>query len=94
MPVEGSMRHRTFMRWIVLLVIGLLYIASVPWYRDPGGDESLRIWWGLPDWVTVALGCYVSIAVLNCVAWLLTDVPDAMPETKTRDAASPRNPAR
>ncbi len=32
---------------------------------------------GLPDWVAVAVLCYVAAAVLNAAAWLLTDVPDA-----------------
>ena len=34
---------------------------------------------GLPDWVAVAIGCYVAVALLNSVAWLLTDVPEADP---------------
>ncbi len=35
---------------------------------------------GMPDWVAVAIGCYVLAAVLNAVAWLLTDVEDRGPE--------------
>ena len=31
------------------VVIGLLYVISVPWYRETGAP--LRIWLGLPDWV-------------------------------------------
>jgi hypothetical protein len=34
------------------------------------------VWLGLPDWVAVALLCYAAVAVLNSLAWLLTDVPD------------------
>ena len=34
------------------------------------------MWLGLPDWVAVALLCYAAVAVLNSLAWLLTDVPD------------------
>ncbi len=30
----------------------------------------------MPDWVTVAVACYVAVAVLNAFAWLLTDVPE------------------
>jgi hypothetical protein len=52
-------------------LIGLLYLASVPWYRDP--DAPLRIVLGLPDWVAVALACYAAAACLNAVAWLLVD---------------------
>ena len=54
-----------------------LYVLSIPWYRATG--EPAAIWWGLPDWVTVAIGCYAAVAVLNAVAWLLTDVPDPGP---------------
>jgi hypothetical protein len=31
---------------------------------------------GLPDWVAVALGCYLAVAILNALAWLLTDIPE------------------
>jgi len=48
-------------------------VVSIPWYRAAG--EPGR-WLGLPDWVAVALVCYVAVAVLNSVAWLLTDIPD------------------
>jgi hypothetical protein len=34
---------------------------------------------GLPDWVAVALGCYLAAAFCNALAWLLTDVPDDLP---------------
>ena len=59
--------------WL-LLGIGVLYVASVPWYRETGAEPEL--WLGLPDWVAVALGCYAGAAVLNAIAWLRTDVPD------------------
>jgi len=63
-------------RWrrILFVAIALLYVASVPWYRETGGDFDLVF--GLPDWVAVALGCYVGVAVLNAVAWQLTEVVD------------------
>jgi hypothetical protein len=62
-----------------MIVIGLLYIVSVPWYRD---DEApLRLWLGLPDWVAVALLCYVGVAIVNAVAWIVTDVPDQSDES-------------
>jgi hypothetical protein len=37
------------------------------------------ILFGFPDWVAVALACYIGVAVLNSIAWALTDVPDASP---------------
>jgi hypothetical protein len=62
----------------LLLGIAALYVLSVPWYRETGAPVSLLL--GLPDWVAVALGCYVAVAVLNSLAWLLTDIPDEHPE--------------
>ena len=62
---------------MLLVVIGMLYVASVPWYRETGAPVELV--WGLPNWVAVALACYVAVAVLNCAAWLLTDMPDEAP---------------
>jgi len=81
---------------VCMIVIGLLYFISVPWYRD--GDAPLRIWLGLPDWVAVALFCYVGVAIVNAVAWSVTDVPDApdapdvpdLPEGSTDDLEAPR----
>jgi hypothetical protein len=39
----------------------------------------------LPDWVLVAIVCYVFIALLNAIAWLLTDVPDPEPDDPGRE---------
>ena len=66
------MRRRV--RRLLLLAIGLLYVASVPWYR-PAGAEA-EIWLGLPDWVLVAMLCYAGVALLNAAAWLLTEIPE------------------
>lgn len=65
---------RSRVRTALLGLIGLLYVVSIPWYRETGAP--LRLVAGLPDWVAVALGCYVAVAVLNTAAWLLTDIPD------------------
>lgn len=65
---------RVVVRRVLLLAIGLLYVFSVPWYRSTG--DPVAVWWGLPDWVAVAVGCYAAVAVLNALAWLLTEVPD------------------
>jgi hypothetical protein len=63
---------------VILVAIGILYVASIPWYRSPDAPPSLLF--GLPDWVGFALGCYVGVACLNAWAWSLTDVPDEPPE--------------
>jgi len=75
------MRER--LRRGLLIGIGALYLLSVPWYRQTG--SAVTFVWGLPDWVAWALGCYVGVAVLNCAAWLLTDIPEA--------ASGPREPS-
>ncbi len=73
-------RRPARIRALLLFIIGLLYVVSIPWYRTPSGDPA--IWLGLPDWVAVALGCYVGVAVLNFFAWLLTEIPDPPPESR------------
>ena len=60
--------------WL-LAAIALLYLISVPWYRSPEAQVSL--WLGLPDWVAVAIACYVAAAALNALAWWRTDLRDA-----------------
>ena len=70
-------------RWvhrISMLVIALLYVISVPWYRQT--DEPLRLWLGLPDWVTFALLCYVGVAFVNALAWTVADVSDDSNDSK------------
>jgi len=62
------------LRAALLAVIAALYVVSIPWYRDSGAKAS--VWLGLPDWVAVALLCYLAVAVLNSFAWLLTDIRD------------------
>ena len=68
---------RAALRRILLAAIALLYVLSIPWYR--AGGEAAGIVAGLPSWVTLALACYVGVAILNSLAWLLTDIPDATP---------------
>jgi len=65
---------RRKLRSILLWGVGALYVLSIPWYRSSGAEPEL--WLGLPDWVAVALLCYVGAALLNSLAWLLTDVRD------------------
>ncbi len=71
-PSNRGVRART--RAVLLVTIVVLYVVSIPWYRETGDLPETVL--GLPDWVAVALGCYVAVALLNCVAWLLTDVRD------------------
>ncbi|MEZ4216861.1 MAG: hypothetical protein R3E88_10330 [Myxococcota bacterium] len=70
---SGASRARR--RRVALAAIGVLYVLSVPWYREPGAAPTL--WLGLPSWVTVAIACYVAVAVLNALAWSWTTVEDA-----------------
>jgi hypothetical protein len=65
-------------RALLLAAIGLLYLVAIPWYR--ASDALPADLLGLPDWVTVALACYVAAAVLCAWAWLVTDVHDDPPE--------------
>jgi hypothetical protein len=67
-------RARARLRGAILGVIGALYILSIPWYRE--SDAEATTVFGFPDWVAVSIGCYLAIAVLNSIAWLLTDVSD------------------
>ena len=62
------------LRRTLLAGIGVLYVLSIPWYRS-GGETGGSVF-GLPDWVAVAVGCYVAVAVLNAAAWLLTDIDE------------------
>ena len=72
MSADSPVRRRV--RGVLLVVIAALYVLSIPWYRR-GGDDA-QVWMGLPDWVAVALVCYVAAAACNALAWLLTDVSD------------------
>ncbi|HJO24805.1 MAG: hypothetical protein QF890_01230 [Myxococcota bacterium] len=65
---------KRYLRRMLLAGIGGLYVLSVPWYRS-GGETGGSVF-GLPDWVVVAIGCYVAVAVLNAAAWLLTDIDE------------------
>ena len=69
-PMPWKRRLRAGLLW----AIAVLYVVSIPWYRT--SDELPSVVWGLPDWVAVALGCYVAVAVLNSIAWLLAEIPE------------------
>ena len=73
-----------WVRWLrraLLCLVGLLYAASIPWYR---GDAPPARLFGLPDWVAVAILCYAAAAILNSAAWLLTDIPEPVADDEAR----------
>ena len=70
--MSPSTRRR--LRAALLVAVAVLFVASVPWYRQADPDPAR--WLGLPDWVAVALICYAAAAVLNSLAWLLSDFED------------------
>jgi hypothetical protein len=72
----GLPRWAPGVRRLLLCAIAVLFAISIPWYR---GDAEVARWFGLPDWVAVSLACYLAIAVLNSVAWLLTEISDGEP---------------
>ncbi len=69
------------LRRVLLCLIGLLYAASIPWYR---GDAPPARIFGLPDWVAVAVLCYAAAAILNSAAWLLTDIAEPIDADEVR----------
>ena len=74
---DGRSQGRSWrgrLRAALLAAIGVLYLVSIPWYREGGSETGLL--WGLPSWVTVAIGCYLLAACANALAWWLTDIPD------------------
>jgi len=75
-----SARGKRRLRSALLLAVGFCFAGSIPWYRTSGAESG--IWLGLPDWVSVALLCYVAAAVLNSAAWLLTEIPDEVDDDR------------
>ena len=74
-------RWARWLRRALLCLVGLLYAASIPWYR---GDVPPARLFGLPDWVAVAILCYAAAAILNSAAWLLTDIPEPAADDEAR----------
>lgn len=68
---------RRGLRRILLGLVILLYVLSIPWYREAGSAGPTIA--GMPDWVAVAVACYVAAAVLNAWAWALTEIPEDDP---------------
>lgn len=73
MPAPGRVARRRLRR-ACFVGIAACYVLSVPWYRAP--DATPALVWGLPDWVAVALGCYVVAGGLNAAAWWLAELRD------------------
>ena len=84
---EPRRAARARVRFVLLAAIALLYGISVPWYRE--GGSAPELWLGLPDWVSFAVLCYVCVAVLNAIAWSLTDIEDPEPQSGRGDADAP-----
>jgi hypothetical protein len=74
-------RWARWLRRALLCGVGLLFAASIPWYR---GDAPPARLFGLPDWVAVAILCYAAAALLNSAAWLLTDIPEPVADDEAR----------
>ncbi len=77
-PAPGAARGHPRARFFWLALIAILYIVSIPWYRDAGAP--LRLVGGLPDWVAVALGCYLLSALANVFAWSATPIEETVPD--------------
>jgi hypothetical protein len=84
----GKRSGRARLRRVLLVLIALLYVMSVPWYRAT--DAALSLQFGLPDWVAVAIACYVAVAILNAIAWRLTEIPDALEPVEDPDSNASR----
>jgi len=85
----GNPSGRARLRRVLLGLIAFLYVMSVPWYRAT--DAPLKLQFGLPDWVAVAIACYVAVAVLNAFAWRLTEIPDEQDTVRDPDGNSSRD---
>jgi len=59
MPEIERGRATHFPPWIWVVYV-LLFAASVPWYWPT--DADLRLWLGLPHWVTTSLAATLAIA--------------------------------
>ena len=52
----------------VWIVIGLLFVLSVPWYLP--SESPITLWFGLPHWVIISLASSFAIAIFT--AWVVT----------------------
>ena len=65
------------LRVLLFGAIGLLFLLSIPWYREANAAPPLLF--GLPSWVAVAIGCYLGAACLNAIAWWIVPLSDHLP---------------
>jgi len=72
----GQPRWARWLRRALLCGVGLLFAASIPWYR---GDAPPAKLFG-----AVAILCYAAAAILNSAAWLLTDIPEPVADDEAR----------
>ncbi|WP_252178241.1 hypothetical protein [Endozoicomonas sp. 4G] len=66
------MKNKPLRTALQLLMFSLL-ILSVPWYRTPGATP--KIYLGMPDWVVLALSCYILVIFINLLLWVSRDDP-------------------
>ena len=80
-PSMAEAARRSRLRALLLGAIGLLYLVSIPWYRAADAVPPLLL--GLPNWVAIAVGCYLGAACLNAVAWWIAPLSDALPADRS-----------
>jgi len=80
--------RRSRLRALLLGAIGLLYLVSVPWYREADTLPPLLL--GLPNWAAVAVACYLGAACLNAIAWWIARVSDSLPVDTADEALAGR----
>ncbi|WP_062262881.1 hypothetical protein [Endozoicomonas arenosclerae] len=64
------------LRTALQLLMLFLLILSVPWYRTPGTEPVIYL--GMPDWVLIALTCYVVVIFINLLLWLSREDPQEL----------------
>ena len=74
MLVERSAVYRRAMSPVLLATGGGGALAGVGGALAGPADPSAFCAY----WVAVAVACYMGVAVLNALAWLLTDIPEEL----------------
>ena len=57
-------------RPLLLSLLPILILISVPWYRDTNSEPRFSLQAGIPDWVTVAIVCYLLHAIISACIWV------------------------
>ncbi|WP_157674211.1 hypothetical protein [Endozoicomonas ascidiicola] len=66
--VLKTMPHK--IRKILLLLLPILLIISVPWYRDTDANTDASQQSGMPDWALIAILCYLALSIISASIWL------------------------